>query len=277
MRRPRLRHAQQAGGGAPSEQELQITSGLKALREGTARDVMTPRVDVLGLATPVSFADVARAVRRSGHSHYPVYTDDFDHLLGVLFVKDLFNLEVPSSTGEGAGAPAISANADVTARLREPYVVPESRSALEILGDMRRRRRGFAVVVDEYGGFAGVITINDLVSELVGDLHDEFDRTTSPEVLRIDARRWLVDGACAVDEVASQIGVAIPEGDYVTLGGYLFDALGHIPVESETFELDGWTFRITRMDKRRIAKAVIEAPSATIAPEDGAGPPSDGK
>ncbi|MFZ0059225.1 MAG: hemolysin family protein [Acidimicrobiales bacterium] len=277
MRRLRLKRAPDAAAAAPSEQELQITSGLRALREATAREVMTPRVDVVGLATPVSLADVARAVRRSGHSHFPVYTDDFDHLVGVLFVKDLFHLDLPFSSGERAGVPAVFSGADVTARLREPYVVPESRSALEILADMRRRRRGFAVVVDEYGGFAGVITINDLVSELVGDLRDEFDRTTSPSILRIDARRYLVDGACAVDEVVAQTGVAIPEGDYVTLGGFLFDALGRIPAESDAYEHAGWTFRVTRMERRRIAKVVIEAPSATIAAGDGTSRPSDGK
>jgi CBS domain containing-hemolysin-like protein len=277
MRRLHLKRVPEAATRAPAEQELQITSGLEALRESTAREVMTPRVDVVGLATPVSLADVARAVRRSGHSHYPVYTDDFDHLLGVLFVKDLFNLDVPFASGESAGTTAVLSGADVTARLREPYVVPESRSALEILADMRRRRRGFAVVVDEYGGFAGVITINDLVSELVGDLRDEFDRTTSPAILRIDAHRYLVDGACAVDEVAEQIGVAIPEGDYVTLGGFLFDALGHIPTESETYEHGGWIFRVARMERRRIAKVVVEAPSATIAPGDGASRTADGK
>ncbi|MGD0741897.1 MAG: hemolysin family protein [Acidimicrobiales bacterium] len=277
MRRPRLKRTPEAAHGAPSEQELQITSGLKALRESTAREVMTPRVDVVGLATPVNLADVARAVRRSGHSHYPVYTDDVDHLLGVLFVKDLFNLDVPFASGEIEGAKAAFSSADVAARLREPYVVPESRSALEILADMRRGRRGFAVVVDEYGGFAGVITVNDLVSELVGDLRDEFDRTASPAILRIDARRFLVDGACAVDEVAGELGVALPEGDYVTLGGFLFDALGHIPAESETYELDGWIFHVTRMERRRIAKVVVEAPSATIAPGDGAGRTSNGK
>ena len=220
---------------------------------------MTPRVDVVGLPAPVTYADVAKAVRRSGHSHFPVYQDDFDRLLGVLFVKDLFSSDLPAATSE-----TIVAANDATTRLREPYVVPESRSALEVLSDMRRRKRGFAVVVDEYGGFSGVLTINDLVSELVGDLRDEFDRTTSPAIIRIDDRRYLVDGACAVDEVSEEIGLSLPEGDYVTIGGFLFDALGHIPKENETFEYGGWTFRVSRMDRRRIAKVVVERPSATI-------------
>lgn len=260
----------------PSEQERQITSGLESLRESTAKEVMTPRVDVVGLASPVTFGDVVKAVRRSGHSHFPVYKDDFDHLLGVLFVKDLFNFDPPTvarSDSEGV----IVADANATSRLREPYVVPETRSALEILSEMRRRRRSFAVVVDEYGGFAGVLTINGLVSELVGDLHDEYDRKISPAIVRIDERRFLVDGACAVDEVAEELGLDIPEGDYVTLGGFLFDALGHIPKESESYDYRDFTFRITRMDRRRIAKVVVETPSATIGREDAHIGTSDGK
>jgi len=270
MRRPRLKRTPEAAHGAPSEQELQITSGLKALRESTAREVMTPRVDVVGLATPVNLADVARAVRRSGHSHYPVYTDDVDHLLGVLFVKDLFNLDVPFASGEIEGAKAAFSSADVAARLREPYVVPESRSALEILADMRRGRRGFAVVVDEYGGFAGVITVNDLVSELVGDLRDEFDRASLPAIERVDKSRFLVDGSCGVDEVRSELGIPIPDGDYVTLGGFLLEGFGRIPEEGDQLEFAGWTFRVTRMDRRRVAKVVVQAPAATMTKQGGA-------
>jgi putative hemolysin len=267
----RLRHGARrrelAASAASSEQEIQITRGLAALRESTARGVMTPRVDVFGLEAPVTYADVAKAVRRSGHSHFPVYQEDLDHLLGVLFVKDLLSSEtLPPKDSAGANATLVVADAGRTSRLREPYVVPESRSALEILSDMRRGRRGFAVVLDEYGGFAGVLTINDLVSELVGDLRDEFDRAATPDVVRIDERRFLVDGACDVDEVTSELGAPIPEGDYVTLGGFLFDAFGHIPTESETYELRGWTFRVARMDRRRIAKVVVEAPSATNLP-----------
>ncbi len=261
----------------PSEQELQITHGLELLREATARDVMTPRVDVEAIPAPVCFDDVARAVRRSGHSHFPVYEGDLDRLLGVLFVKDLFHLDEAAGRGDGDGhgGAGVPASLDVTRRVREPYVVPESRSALEILADMRLKRRGFAVVVDEHGGFAGVITIKGLVSELVGDLPDEFDRSASPSVVRIDASRFLVDGSCTVPEVRDEVGTAIPDGEYVTLGGYLLDALGHIPVEGEVLERDGWRYRVTRMDRRRIAKVVVEARSDSIA-AGGEGTPVDG-
>jgi putative hemolysin len=176
----------------------------------------------------------------------------------VLFVKDVFTqlIEAPGSDG--------SLSVDVTERLREPFVVPETRSALEILAEMRQRKRGFAVVADEYGGFAGVLTVNDLVSELVGELHDEYDRATRPEIVRIDANRHLVDGSASVDDVRESLNCPIPDGEYVTLAGYLLDAFGHIPVENESIQRDRWTYRVAEMDGRRIAKVVIEGASATI-------------
>ena len=256
-----------------SEQEVQIRNGLDSMRNATAREVMTPRVDVVALAVPVTLDDVARAVRRSGHSHFPVYEDDLDRLLGVLFVKDLFHpgpFGIERVRAIGQGNEAASPILDVARRLREPYLVPESRPALEILAEMRRARRAFAVVVDEYGGVAGVLTINDLVSELVGDLRDEFDRSSSPAIERVDKSRFLVDGACGVDEVRSDLGIPIPDGDYVTLGGFLFDGFGRIPEEGDTLELAGWTFRVTEMDRRRVAKVVVQAPATTMTRQAGA-------
>jgi putative hemolysin len=242
---------------AVSDQEAQIRRGLEALRDETARDVMTPRVDVVALATPVHYEDVAMAVRRSGHSHFPVYEEDLDRLVGVLFVKDLFHLGAPSA--------GIAPGLDVARRLRQPYLVPETRPVIELLAELRRNRRAFAVVVDEYGGVAGVVTIKDLVSTLVGDLRDEFDRTVSPSIHRVDRLRFLVDGACSVDEVRAALGMAVPDGEYVTLGGYLFDAFGHVPGEGETVSLQGWGLRVAKMDRRRIAKVVIVAPSQAAA------------
>jgi len=256
-----------------SEQEMQIRKGLESMRSATAREVMTPRVDVVALAVPVTLDDVARAVRRSGHSHFPVYQDDLDRLLGVLFVKDLFHpgpLGIEGIRAVGGSDDRGSPVLDVAKRVREPYIAPESRPALEILAEMRRARRAFAVVVDEYGGVAGVLTINDLVSELVGDLRDEFDRASSPAIERVDKSRFLVDGACGVDEVRSELGVPIPDGDYVTLGGFLFEGFGRIPEEGDELEFAGCTFRVTRMDRRRVAKVVVQAPAATMTGQGGA-------
>ena len=216
---------------------------------------MTPRVDVVALEIPVSPEDVALAVRQSGHSRFPVYDEDLDKLVGVLFVKDLFRM--------GEWPKGVTAEA-IAKRLREPLLVPEGRPVLELLALMRTKRFAFAVVVDEYGGVEGVLTIKDLVSELVGELRDEFDKPEEAMVTPIDQSRWLVDGAAPVEDVAEQLGVDLPEGDYVTLGGFLFDRFGRIPEDGDSYVLDGWEFRIAEMERRRISKVVVRAPAATM-------------
>jgi magnesium and cobalt transporter len=242
------------------EQERHILAALDDIRDTTVSEVMTPRVDVVGLPIPVQADDVARAVRESGHSCFPVYDDDIDNLVGVLYVNDLFRA---GSSVESPGP------IDISRRLRQPYLVPESRHVLEVLGEMRRVRRTFAVVVDEYGGVAGVLTVKDLLAVLVGDLYDEFDPGGEPEIVRVDRNRWLLDGGTSLDDVRSQMGLDLPEGKYVTLGGYIFDALGHIPVDGERLKYDGWELRIVEMDRRRVARVVAIQPVAA-----GSGPPT---
>ena len=236
-------------------EEARIRQALDLLRETTAKEVMTPRVDVVALETPVTAAAVARAVKESGHSRFPVYEEDLDHLVGVLFVKDLFRMGT---------WPAGVTDDSIARRLRPPFLVPEGRRVLDLLPLMRTQRHAFAVVVDEYGGVEGVLTIKDLVSELVGELRDEFDEPEEAQISPIDQARWLIEGATPVEDVGAVLGIALPEGDYVTLGGFLFERFGRIPEEGDTYEWDGWEFRITEMDRRRISKVVVRAPTATM-------------
>ena len=239
----------------PDPHERQIIAALGALRDTSVREVMTPRVDVVALPVPVAAEDVARAVKESGHSRFPVYEGDVDHLLGVLFVKDLFRMsDLPTPE-------------TIARRLRRPLLVPEGRRVLEVLGEMRQTRHAFAVVVDEHGGIEGVLTVKDLVSELVGDLRDEFDPTEAEAITRVDPSRWLVDGQVSVDELCDRLGVALPEGEYVTVAGFLYDRFGRIPAEGDGLEHEGYQFKVAEMDRRRIAKIVVRAPSTTIAPD----------
>jgi CBS domain containing-hemolysin-like protein len=243
------------------------------------REVMTPRVDVVALSIPVTAEAVIEAVRESGHSCFPVVADDLDDLVGVLFVNDLFRAAPRRSPGDLTERSPL----DISRRIRQPHVVPETRRVLDVLAEMRQQHRAFAVVVDEYGGVSGVLTVKDLVEPLVGDLQDEFDAEAGPEVVRVDARRWLLDGRTSVDEVRERLGIDVPEGEYVTIAGFLFDRFGHIPTEGEELAVDGWSLRVVELDKRRIAKVLAKQPSPesedepTGGPADTLGPPPGGR
>jgi putative hemolysin len=246
-----------AGEASGEDQEQIILDGLAELRDTPVREVMTPRVDVVGLPIPVGAEDVARAIRQSGHAAFPVYDGDLDKLVGVLFVNDLLRGGFEIGRDGAASRQAAPSPVDISRRLRQPLLVPESRLVLQVLADMRTHRRGFAVVVDEYGGVAGVLTVKDLLSALVGDLRDETDAAQEPEIVRVDQTRWLVDGGVGIDELEEKLGLSLPEGGYVTLGGFLFDAFGHIPEAGERVERDGWELKVAEMDKRRVAKVVV--------------------
>ncbi len=238
------------------------------------REVMTPRVDVVTLSIPVDADEVVDAVRESGHSCFPVVGDDLDDLVGVLFVNDLFRAAPRRRPGELTERSPL----DISRRIRQPYVVPETRQVLDVLAEMRRLHRAFAVVVDEYGGVAGVLTVKDLIEPLVGELQDEFDSNEGPEIVRVDARRWLIDGRTSLDDVHERLGIELPEGEYVTIGGFLFDRFGHIPMAGERIDVEGWELRVVELDKRRIAKVLAKRPDT--GKEDGTSakePPSPAK
>jgi CBS domain containing-hemolysin-like protein len=251
---------------AADAQEQIILEALEDLRDTMVREVMTPRVDVVALPIPLTAEDVTRAVRESGHSCFPVYEENLDNLIGVLFINDLFRAgwkvgterSISNDALEATGARPEPGPLDISRRLRQPFLVPESRLVLEVLAEMRQQRRAFAVVVDEHGGVEGVLTVKDLLGALVGDLHDEFEPDDEPDVVPVDGSRWLVDGRMNVDDVRDRLGIDLPDGEYVTLGGFLFDGFGHIPIEGEVLTTAGWEFRVAEMDKRRVAKVVAQ-------------------
>jgi CBS domain containing-hemolysin-like protein len=245
-----------------TEQERIITEALADLRDMDVREVMTPRVDVTYLTIPVHAEDIAQAVRTSGHSCFPVVHDDLDDLIGILFVNDIFRTGGRLSAGRGDGNGQRDRDAtdpsplEISRKVRQPYLLPESLGILEALADMRKHRRAVAVVVDEYGGVAGLLTVKDLLEPLVGDLHDEFDEEEEAHIVRVDNTRWLIDGQTNVDELRDRLGIEVPDGEYVTLGGLLFERFGHIPAEGEEVRVGDWDLRVVEMDKRRVAQVV---------------------
>ncbi|MDE3008261.1 MAG: CBS domain-containing protein [Acidobacteriota bacterium] len=232
------------------------------------RDVMTPRVDVAYLTVPVTPEAVADAVRDTGHSCFPVVEDDLDDVLGVLYVNDLFR----SSTLKRAIGVSLPAADEIARKMRRPLMLPETLDLLESLGEMRRQHRTFALVLDEHGGVAGVISIRDILEQLVGDLNDEFDEEDEATIVKIRNDRWLVDGQTHVDRVEEEIGLVIPEGEYVTVAGFVLDLAGEIPSEGSTYQYENWSFRVQSLERRRISELVVERHEPLPIDEDDLGP-----
>jgi putative hemolysin len=227
------------------------------------RDVMTPRVDVVFLAVPVTPEAVAEAVRDTGHSCFPVVDGDLDDVEGVLFVNDLFR----STTAKRAIGVSLPSANEIARKIRRPLMLPETLDLLESLKEMREQSRTFALVLDEHGGVAGVISIRDILEQLVGDLSDEFDEDEEPTIVKIRAGRWLVDGQTHVDKVREALGLEIPEGEYVTFAGYILDLAGEIPAAGSVYAEGDWSFRVQSVTKRRISEIVAEYHEPLRAPE----------
>lgn len=238
----------------PSPEAVAIHARVDQLSELELRDVMTPRVDVAFLTFPVSPEAIANAVRDTGHSCFPVVRDDLDDVLGVLFVNDLFR----SSSLKRAIGVSLPTAEEIARKIRRPLMLPETFDLLESLSEMRKLHRTFALVLDEHGGVAGVVSIRDILEQLVGDLNDEFDEDEEPTIVRIRENRWLVDGQTHVDRVEETLGLEIPEGQYVTIAGFVLDLAGAIPASGTTYSYHDWTFRVQSVEKRRINELVIE-------------------
>jgi CBS domain containing-hemolysin-like protein len=222
--------------------------------EKRAAKAMTPRVDVVGLKTTASVADLLAISRETGHTRFPVYENTLDLVIGVVGVPDA--LGVPP---ERRAATAVSAVA------REPVYVPESLNLDKVLAALRTAGADLAIVVDEYGGTDGVVTVEDLIEELVGEIADEYDidfAETATEELTAPGgeKTFLVDGLLREDELAEQTGFTLPEGPYETLAGFLLARLGHIPVVGESLEEGGWEFTVMEVDRHRVEQVRVVAP-----------------
>ncbi|GAA2827507.1 CNNM domain-containing protein [Kitasatospora paracochleata] len=240
------RHSARAG--VMDEDSATLFVKTLGLRDLTAESVMTPRVDVVALQQDASAADVLNLTRATGLSRFPVYGHSLDEVTGTVTLKDA--LAVPDER---------RAHTRVRHLCSAPLLVPETLPAERLL-DLLRRREPMAVVVDEYGGTAGVATIEDVVEELVGEVQDEHDPADTPELRPLPAEHglpvWEADGRVRVDQLAA-IGLHCPDGPYETLGGLLADLLGKLPAVGERAELPGWEFTVLAVDRHRTGRVKI--------------------
>ena len=213
----------------------------------TAEDIMTPRTDVYALDVNDPIEEALSIAMQEGYSRLPVYEEDIDHVFGVLYVKDLLPYV-------GKLLPESLSLRDFA---RPIYFVPGTKRCGELFSEMTEKHLQMSVVVDEYGGVAGIVTMEDLLESIVGNIQDEFDHEEE-DITQTGEHSFEVDGSTAIEELNDMLDVKLPEGDYDTLGGFIMDRLGRIPTEQETVTYENLAITVLKMDDRRIDTVHIE-------------------
>lgn len=231
-------------GGRLEREERRMIYEIFQFGETLAREIMTPRIDVVALDVKETACPAAlQAFLDSGFSRLPVYEESIDNILGLLYAKDLL--------------PTMSAGEQVfelRTLLREPYFVPETKKADELLAEMQSERFHMAIVVDEYGGVSGVVTLEDIIEEIIGEIQDEYDDLEEELYEKISEDEYIFLGRIDLDDFAEIVGVDLPEGDADTLAGFLYEQLGRVPQGGESVRENGLLLTIEQLSGRRIRR-----------------------
>ncbi|MDR0730917.1 MAG: hemolysin family protein [Treponema sp.] len=224
--------------------QREMVRGIVDLSDTAVKEVMVPRTDTVFLSVAASRDELLERIAESEHSRFPVYRDTIDNVIGILYVKDVLRSLVKNEPF------------DVEKLLRKPFFVPVSKRIDDLLRELRRRRVHIAVVVDEYGGVSGIVCMEDIIEEIVGDIQDEFDHETE-DILRLGQGCWLCDARLNLEDLSDEIGAELPFESFDTLGGFVFDLFGKIPVRYEKAVYRGHDFIIQSMDGHKINSVKI--------------------
>lgn len=237
--------------------ERQMLKNLLHFGERDAGDVGVPRADIIAISETASFADLVALFADAGHSRLPVYRDSLDTVTGMIHVKDVF-----ACLASGGPHPA-----DIATLIRQPIYVPQSMGVLDLLAEMRTKRTHLAIVLDEYSGTDGLITIEDLVEEIVGDIEDEHDDAPTALLIPLDGGAWEADARAELEDVAELVDPRLAEvdGDVDTLGGLAFVLAERVPEPGECVtHASGWTIEILEADGRRVERVRLHPPKQAI-------------
>lgn len=219
---------------------LEMVKGIISLSESNIKEIMVPRIDVVSISLDTPIAQIVTIISDCGHSRFPVYHETVDNIVGMLYAKDLLHYLVKEES-----------EIDLEKLIRPAYFVPESKKLDSLLREFQRRRVHIAVVVDEYGGTSGIVCLEDIIEEIVGEIQDEFDNETE-ELLKISDGVYLCDTRVNLEWLNEQLGIELPDDDFDTLGGFVFHLFGKIPVRYEKMSYQNIDFIVQNMEGHKI-------------------------
>ncbi len=244
--------------GVVDDDACTMLEGVLEVADLQVRDIMVPRGQMISVRRDDPPARILPTVVESGHSRFPVMDEDKDDIIGILLAKDLLRMYA-------AGA---KDRFDIREYMRPAVFVPESKRLNVLLKEFRRNRNHMAIVVDEYGGVAGLVTIEDVIEQIVGEIDDEYDIEDDFNIRREAERQYSVRGVTRIDEFNEYFGTTLPDEEFDTVAGLVMKQLGRLPRRGESVTIDGFEFRVTRADRRRIEALRVISPHDVMPPPD---------
>jgi len=236
--------------GVIEEMEKEIIHNVLEFTDSVVHEVMVPRVDMIGVDKNAATADVINTIKESGHSRIPVFEDDIDNIIGVIYAKDIL---IYAKEGK---------ELKITEIMRPVHFVPETKKIVELLAEMQKLKVHIAVALDEYGGTSGLVTVEDLLEEIVGEIQDEYDQEL-PKIVKIDENNFLIRGGAGIEEVIEETGLPVSQGEFDTMGGFIFSYIGRVPKQGEEIKINDYKITVTSVISKRIAQVKLTKPSVT--------------
>lgn len=233
--------------GVIEELEKQIIHNVLEFTDSVVHEVMVPRVDMIGVDKNAATADVINTIKESGHSRIPVFEDDIDNIIGIIYAKDILTYTKEEK------------ELKINEIMRPVHFVPETKKIVELLAEMQKLKVHIAIALDEYGGTSGLVTVEDLLEEIVGEIQDEYDQEL-PKIVKIDENNFLIGGGADIEEVIEVTGLPVAEGEFDTMGGFVFSYIGRVPKQGEEFEINDYRITVTSVIGKRIAQVKLTKP-----------------
>jgi CBS domain containing-hemolysin-like protein len=238
--------------GVVDAEEMEMIENVLELSDTTAEEIMTPRTDVIAVKADDDLQTILKIISEAGHSRIPVYEKNIDNIIGLIYAKDLLH-QIGKTDGDF----------NLRDKMRKAYFVPETKPLRALLHEFQNQKLHIAVVLDEYGGTAGIVTIEDILEELVGEIVDEYEEAPPAAIKKLSETTIEADARMYIDDLNEEFELKLPEDeDYDTLGGFVFSHLGYIPKTGETFDYEDVKFMITAAEPRRIKRVRIQKPPA---------------